>query len=147
MTAFVAILLLGLTVAFVAYPFFGKDGERPKKAVDKRALGELQAKRDALDSVIRDLRSDFEAGHLSKEELEALESSARKASLSIAKELGERTKTSSVEDEIERRVMKLRKGGDKGLASPCPKCGTQRKEGDRFCAKCGARLIEGGKNE
>ena len=79
MTAFVAILLLGLTVAFVAYPFFVKDDERSEKAVEKRALGELQAKRDALDSVIRDLRSDFEAGSLSKEEFEALESSAGKS--------------------------------------------------------------------
>ncbi len=142
MSIALALLLLVVAVAVIGYPFFVTRRSRPEQA---RTAPEATGP-----SMLGELKSDYETGILCKEEYDEL----RKDRNEPAARVGAGVATPAPDDEIERRVRDMRARGKGAPAKPqqrpvaasgkCPKCGQPSKPSDRFCTRCGARLVPGG---
>lgn len=161
MTIFVALLITALTFAFVAYPLYRQRRRPANPAVDDR-LGELLSNRDTTYSMLKELEFDYQSGILSKEDYQELEARYKGKAISVLKGIDGLKDVDGVEADIEKQVLKLRRGKDSqpevaaeddiekqvlGLRhvrnSFCPQCGDKRQPNDRFCSRCGANLSKG----
>ena len=140
MTVFIAVLLTVLTFAFVVYPFF-RQRLRSTGAGDDAQLQELHFKRDTSYSMLKELEFDFQSGILTEDDYRDLEANYKSKAISILKSLDDVGKGPHLEDEIERQVLKLRRGQERF----CPQCGEKYQEGSRFCSYCGTSLEQGGR--
>ncbi|HEY81905.1 MAG TPA: zinc-ribbon domain-containing protein [Dehalococcoidia bacterium] len=138
MTIFIAILLTMLTFAFIVYPLL-KSRQRPQGTAQDERLQELQFRRDATYSMLKELEFDYQSGILSDEDYRELEAKYKQKGISILKSIDALEKSQDIEAEIERQVMELRRGRKRF----CPQCGARYEEGDRFCSHCGTRLKRG----
>ncbi len=138
MTVFVTIVLTVSAFAFITYPLF-KQRSRSVDAVEDDKFRELSSSRDTTYSMLKELEFDLQSGILSEEDYHDLEARYKRKAISILKELDNREKGSQVEDEIERKILELRRG--KGRF--CPQCGARYQAGDRFCSHCGTGLNQG----
>ncbi|MDO8491203.1 MAG: c-type cytochrome biogenesis protein CcmI [Dehalococcoidia bacterium] len=148
MTAFVALALAVLTFVFIAYPLFRQKTYAVGRSEDDR-LQELKSKRETTYSMLKELEFDHQSGILTDEDYRDLEERYKRKAVSILKDIdGVNTehhgqqKSPAAMDEIEKRVLAMRKG--KGRF--CAQCGAKIIEGDRFCAKCGAGVSQGEKS-
>ena len=138
MSLFVSVVLAVLTFAFIVYPFF-KQRLRSVDSVEDENLQGLYFKRDTTYSMLKELEFDLQSGALIEEDYRDLESRYKKKAVSILKDIDDLKKGTSVEDGIEKQVLKLRRG--KGPF--CPQCGARLQQGNRFCPHCGVRLGQG----
>lgn len=141
MTIVVALVLATLALAIIAYPLF-RQRPSPKSVEDDR-LTQLYSQREAASAALKELEFDLKAGSLSEKDYRDLEAGNKKKAESISKDIAKLERGGGVEDEIEKRVRKLRQA--KGLF--CPKCGASSQPGDMFCSRCGTKLSRGGKVE
>jgi hypothetical protein len=162
MTATVSIILAGLAVFAVIFPFL-----RPAKSDGRRGRRAAEAA-SGVSGFGKELEADYRTGIISKDEYEELRQE-RSAPEPDQLEAGtSRGEPEAIESDIERRVRELRqrKGGvapapagparsaqrtdrtqtgGPRKAGVCPKCGRPYKQGDRFCTTCGTRLTGGGR--
>ena len=139
MIVLVATIVGVLAVAFIAYPLFRKGSRKGlAEPVEDERLQELRSRRDAIYSAIEELELDFKSGTLAEEDYRDLEASYRRQALPLLKDIDALEKATEVEDEIEKQVRQARQA----KALLCPHCGTRYLEGDRFCSRCGASLVQ-----
>ena len=138
MTVLVALLLAVLTFAFITYPLFKRRTPSADSVEDEKSQ-ELRSKRDTAYSMLKELEFDFQSGILTDEDYRELEARYKKKAISILRDIDNLEKGTSVDKEIERQVLELRRG--KGRF--CPQCGARCQEGDRFCSSCGTSLGQG----
>jgi len=146
MIVLAAIVIVVLTVAYIAYPLAKKlwesedDSFGKLKVVDtitgSEDLEELYSQRDATYSAIEELEFDVMSGTLSKKDSDELKQSYKVKAVSILKEIDEKEKDTGLDGEIERQISELRQGE----TICCPQCGEQCREDDRFCVQCGTAL-------
>jgi len=137
-TIFIAILLTMLTFAFIVYPLFRSRGRLQGTTTDER-LQELEFRRDATYSMLKELEFDYQSGILSDEDYRELEAKYKQKGISILKSIDALERSQDIEAEIERQVMELRRGKKRF----CPQCGERYEPGDRFCSHCGTKLQPG----
>ncbi len=138
MTIFVALLITALTFAFVAYPLFRQRRRSVNAAADAR-LVELLSSRDTTYSMLKELEFDFQSGILSKEDYQELEARYKGKAISVLRGIDGLKDADGVEADIEKQVLKLRRGRD----SFCPQCGDKRQPNDHSCSRCDADLNKG----
>ncbi len=138
MTVFVAVLLTVLAFAFIIYPLLRQRSPRVGLTEDEK-LQELSSKRDTTYSMLKEMEFDLQSGILTEEDYHDLEARYKKKAISILRGIDDLKAGTSVDDEIEKRVLGLRRS--KGRF--CPQCGTRYQEGDRFCSRCGTSLSLG----
>ena len=138
MDVFIAVVLAVLTLAFIIYPLFRQRLSQEGLAEDEK-LQELRSKRDTTYSMLKEMEFDLQSGILTKEDYRDLEARYKRKAISILRGIDDLKAGTNVEDEIEKRVLELRRS--KGRF--CPQCGTSYQEGDRFCSRCGTSLSQG----
>ncbi len=111
MTVFVAVVLTVLAFAFIAYPLF-KRGSRSVSSSRGEKLQELHSKRDTTYSMLKELEFDRQSGILTDEDYRDLEARYKGKAISILRDIDGLGKSTEVEEEIEKQVLKLRR--DKG---------------------------------
>ncbi|MAF85182.1 MAG: c-type cytochrome biogenesis protein CcmI [Dehalococcoidales bacterium] len=139
MTIFVALVLTVLTFAFVTYPLL-KRRTPSANSVEDEKLQEVYAKRDTTYSMLKELEFDFQSGILTEEDYRNLEAKYKGKAISILKDINNLKKGSDVEEEIEKKILELRRGEGRF----CPQCGAGYLDDDRFCSRCGTSLSQGG---
>ena len=138
MTIFIAVVLTVLTFAFIIYPLLRQRSPREGSSEDEK-LRELRSKRDTTYSMLKEMEFDLQSGILAEEDYRDLEARYKKKAISILRGIDDLKRGTNVEDEIEKRVLELRRS--KGRF--CPQCGTRYQEGGRFCSRCGTSLSKG----
>lgn len=133
-----ALLLTGLTLGYVLYPFFGR-GQPAAASVEDEQLEELRSKRDTTYAMLKEIEFDRESGILSEKDSRELEVRYRQKAIGILKEMDHLAEDGDVAREIERRIRELRRG----KARFCSQCGAGLTPGDRFCSQCGQSLSSG----
>lgn len=109
MSVFVGVLLTVLTFAFIVYPFFRQQARLATSTEDDQSQ-ELFSRRDTTYAMLKELEFDYRSGLLTEEDYLDLEARYKRKAVSILKGIDDLAKSDDVEDEIEERVMALRKG-------------------------------------
>ncbi len=142
MTPVVAFVLAVAAFAFVAYPLFRRKRYVAPRPEDER-LHELRSRQETTYSMLKELEFDRQAGVLTDDDYRQLEERYKQKAVSILKDMDgvasgkrERKPVAQGKDDIEERVLAMRKG--KGRF--CAECGAGIVEGDRFCSGCGASV-------
>ncbi len=138
MSVFIAVVLTALTFAFIIYPLLRQRSPKVGLTEDEK-LQELSSKRDTTYSMLKEMEFDLQSGILTKEDYRDLEARYKRKAISILRGIDDLKAGTNMEDEIEKRVLELRRS--KGRF--CPQCGTKYHEGDRFCSRCGTSLSQG----
>lgn len=138
MTLAVGLVLAVLTFVFIAYPLFKRKPPLADSVGDEK-LQELHSKRDTTYSMLKELEFDFQAGTLTEEDYQDLETRYKRKAISILKELDGSEKSTEIDEEIEKQVRELRQSRGRF----CTQCGASCQESDSFCSRCGASLGKG----
>lgn len=138
MTIFITAVLTVATFAFIAYPLL-RQGVFKAGLTEDEKLRELSSKRDTTYAMLKEMEFDLQSGILTEEDYHDLEARYKRKAISILRGMDDLKRGTNVEDEIEKRVLGLRRS--KGRF--CPQCGTKHQEGDRFCSRCGTGLSKG----
>ncbi len=151
MIVLAALIIVVLTVAYIAYPVVKRlregvevaaedDSLRKLKRLniftENEELEELYSQRDATYSAIEELEFDVKSGTLSNKDSDELKQSYKAKAVSILKEIDDKEKGAGLDGDIERQIQQLRQGE----TIYCPQCGEQCREDDKFCVQCGAEL-------
>ena len=130
------VLLLGLLL-YLGYPLL-TSGRVGAASGPTRQLFE---RKEQLLGEIVELELDRELGKVSAEDFQRLFAELEAETLAVIDELDRLNGASSYQRErrIEEEVAALRQ---KTAVPRCRGCGTVRREGDMFCPKCGASLVE-----
>lgn len=167
MIIFVALILTVATFAFIAYPL-RKQATLAKQVANDDKQHELYSKRDTIYSMLKELEFDFQSGILTEDDYDDLSKRYKNQAISILKQLDDTGKETSIGDEIEKQVLRLRHG--KGTLHPdtlnnsgkntiveeklekqnqklrqsagrfCSQCGAEYQPDDRFCSRCSTSL-------
>ena len=138
MTVFIALVLAIATIVFITYPLFRRRSRSVDSGGDEK-LRVLYSKRNTAYSMLKELEFDFQSGILTDRDYRDLEARYKSKAISILRDIDDLKKGTTVEEEIERQVLELRK--EKGRF--CPQCGAKCQKGDRFCSRCGTSLSQG----
>lgn len=143
------LILIGLTLlvtAFVARPL----SERRTRVVtsDEHRLSALQAERDKILTLIREVEMDHAMGKIPAPEFEAQRAELVGRGSSVLREIDEQagapgpgSDEGDVDAAIEAAVAARRAAGPAGF---CTRCGQPLHAGDRFCSACGTPVpLEG----
>ena len=153
MWVYLAILGMRLGVGYwVGYPLLKpRKFDSPADPSSAVSLGSLKIEREEIYSAIKEMDLDHKMGKLSEEDYRDLRNKYRARAIGSLKRMDELEKkggpSEDIEDEIEKEVLAIRggrqKGGSKrGEALFCTQCGRKRSPQDRFCSWCGARLAK-----
>ncbi|MCL5996936.1 MAG: zinc ribbon domain-containing protein [Chloroflexi bacterium] len=136
-TILIGFALLIIVVTLIVLPLL--DPRRP--AVEPPSPREaLQAEYAATVRAIRELDLDYRTHKLAEEDYKRLRADQVQRGAQILRELDALQTGSAADDidaDIEAQVAVLRAGN-----AACPACGAKGKAGDRFCARCGAPLLQ-----
>jgi hypothetical protein len=139
-------ILFGIGLAllagvYVARPFRERSA-RPAAAQHGGKRQELLAQKAAIYAAIREIDADAQVGKLEPADHRTLRQRYVAEGVAVLKALDELPGGDEIDTAIEADVARF--AGDEPLASSpgafCRACGTPAEPGDRFCAKCGARL-------
>ncbi len=139
-TILVGIALLVLSGAFVARPLF-----KGQANLVPAPQNPLVVQRDAIYALIRELDSDHAEGKFNAEDYAAQREQYVSQGVEILKQLDEhRDSQTTLDDEIEARVLALRQGRAPASTGEqarfCTNCGRQAAPNHSFCAGCGTEL-------
>src|SRR3990172_2582305 len=162
--AIVVVALVGLGALFyVLYPVLRQERFRALiPSPEEEHQRELESRRNATYSAIKELEFDFELGNLAPDDHAELEEKYRTQAISILKEMDAAPALDPTEAELEAEVasrrrtaprrprrqalpaqaieaeVAQRRGGEVAEGGAfCPRCGTRSHLGDLFCARCG----------
>lgn len=166
MTVFLALLLTVVAFTCATYPLLRKKATISAHTAGDEDLEELLSRRDTTYSMLKELEFDYQSGILSKDDYDELRSCYKRKAVAILKDMDGTQQHDNVDDEIERKVLALRRGvgalpSDKGAGDKavdeiekgvlalrqrrgrfCRQCGAQHEPEDHFCAHCGTKLFK-----
>ena len=140
------LIMIGLTllvVAFLARPVF----ERRASMVTRQEhqLSALQAERDKILTMIREIEMDHAMGKIRPEDFQMQRAALVARGSSVLREMDAQAVAPAAEPAegeldaaIEAAIAARRSKPPAGTAGFCTRCGQGLQAGDRFCARCGA---------
>ena len=154
MTILMAVLVVGVVAAVLAYPLFNP---APMATTEHGGVADelaaLEDRKQQIYSAIRDLGLDFHTDKLEEEDYEHEVERLKAQAVGVMKEIDDLQHHSprgpeSLEEEIARaREQRSDAGSDAAgtVASAeakafCTQCGGAARSGDRFCSSCGSPL-------
>lgn len=162
----ISVIAIGAAL-FVVLPFFKKRFEKNSQETGfqnpvEEKVRRLNSEKESVYSALKEIDFDYSTGKLSKEDYDELEKKYKSQAVALLKEIdniGGKSYTLDLDEEIEREIRAVRKIEltddeeiekeiikvrqsrvleDSGLT--CSVCGNRYKSNDSFCSKCGARL-------
>jgi hypothetical protein len=119
-----------LVVFLLIRPLGAPSPAQPEGLLEAQA--DTLEEREAVYTAIRDLEHDYEMGKLSEDDYQGLRRGLRVRAVTLLR--AERETRAAAEAHVE---------GAPETPPSCPACGASSHPGDRFCARCGARLADG----
>lgn len=152
MWVYVAILGMILGVGYwVGYPLLRtRELDPSTEPASGDALHDLKIEKEELYSAIKEMEFDHKTGKLSEEDYIKLREKYKTKAINSLKRMdelgGKEDISKEIEDEIEKEVLALGKDGFKVRPKEeevvfCTQCGERGSPGDRFCSRCGTRLV------
>jgi zinc-ribbon domain len=135
------LILIGVivaVVAFLAQPLV-ENRASPATAADHR-LSALQAEREAVLTMIREIEMDHAMGKIGADDFQAQRADLVVRGSVVLRELdalGGETASEDVDAAIEAAVAARRGRAPTKATGFCAHCGRALRDGDRFCASCG----------
>jgi len=138
-TILIGLALLIIVVVVIISPLF--DQRRP--AITPPSPREaLEVEHEATLRAIREIDLDYRTHKLNEDDYKTLRAKQVAHGAHILREIDALKSEQDIDAEIESQVATLREA-----QSICPACGEPVKEGDHFCAHCGAPQPAGGKGK
>lgn len=147
-----AILIITLiAAALAAYPLLskrpaGQSADGSSQSNEDR-LSELLEKKQTIYSALKELEFDYRTGKISDDDYRQMIGGHKAEAVAILKAIEEAVKRSDFGDEIEKRVMELRRSSQAAKKAPvawtCSSCGERLGAEDNFCSACGAKIARG----
>lgn len=102
---------------------------------------QLEEKKRAAYSALKELEFDFHMGKLTKEDYTELRSHYEREAIEILKEIDMSSSKEKLEEKVEEEIAAyLEKNKRKNTIHFCPHCGNKIRSQDGFCSKCGTKL-------
>lgn len=102
---------------------------------------QLEEKKRAAYSALKELEFDFHMGKLTKEDYTELRSHYEREAIEILKEIDKSSSKEKLEEKVEEEIAAyLEKNKRTDTINFCPYCGNKIRRQDGFCSKCGTRL-------
>lgn len=169
MTVLLSLILTAIAFTLAIYPLLKKKTAYSVDSAGDENLAEMQAHRDTAYSMLKELDFDYQSGILSDDDYEALRNRYKQKAVNILKDMDELHENNDAGDEIEKKVLALRKKKPDGsravdtsdeiekkvLALRKKKAGEPRdvdtsneieksvmavhRRGGKFCPQCGVR--------
>ena len=141
----IAVGLAVLVGVFIAGPLRGDSRFRSPPTAAEDGAADLRAERESLLTALRELDFDHATGKVADDDYTPQRAALVARGVAILQQLDALAETPAPADEdqleAEVRAARARRAGTNSVSSvTCPKCGTPRRNDDRFCAKCGAPL-------
>ena len=136
------LIMIGLglaVVVFLARPLMQKHAA-PIADVEVQ-LSVLQAERDKILAMIREIEMDRAMGKIAQEDFGSQRAALVARGSAVLREidaLGGPAGQAEMDAAIEAAVSARRAAAPGGEAGYCTRCGEKLRRGDRFCARCGA---------
>jgi len=132
-------------VAFLARPLM--QTRAPAMAPAEQQLSVLQAERDKIVTMLREIEMDHAMGKVGADDFQAQRAALVARGATVLREidaLGVAADSADVDAAIEAAVAARRGAGAAGRGEFCTRCGQALRRGDRFCARCGTAVTKGG---
>jgi len=153
MWVYLAIIGMGLGAGYwVGYPLLKpRKFDSPSEPTSEDSLRDLKMQKEEIYTAIKEMEFDHKMGKLSEEDYHTLREKYRAKAIDSLKRVDELERkkgfSKDIEDEIEKEVLALRRGGGKVTPKKggdifCTQCGRRRSPGDRFCSWCGTRMAK-----
>ena len=138
-----------LVVAFLARPLV--DRRVADATADDHQLSALQAERDKILTMLREIDMDQAMGKIGAEDFQVQRAALMAHGSVVLRELDARgvvpaegaPEPSDLEAAIEAAVAARRGAAKTGGPGFCTRCGQPLQPNDRFCARCGAPALQG----
>ena len=138
-TILIGLALLIIVVVVIISPLL----EQRRPAITPPAPREaLEVEHEATLRAIREIDLDYRTHKLNEEDYKALRTQQVAHGAQILREIDTLKSEQDIDAEIESQVAALREA-----QGTCPACGKPVKEGDHFCAYCGAPQQAGGEGK
>lgn len=140
------LIIVGLVlavVAFLARPLV--EDRAPAVTAGDHRLSALQAERDSILTMIREIEMDHVMGKISSDDFQAQRAALVARGSAVLRELDMLGGTNAREDvdaAIEAAVAARRGTASVKREGFCTRCGRALQRGDRFCASCGTPVPE-----
>jgi hypothetical protein len=146
-------ILLGLSILILVAAFVLRPVLQPASwgwSSDNRRLSELQAERDRIIDLLREVDLDHSTGKLLPQDYRAQREALALRGAAVLREIDlaggsapgsfDRGSAAALEAELESAVRRLRsrRPESQPVNRFCSRCGAPLQPGDRFCANCGA---------
>ena len=138
-----AILLTAAALLAVAYPILSRSSTSKPASTAQESLDELLGQRDAAMQALRELNFDHRMGKISDEDFAVFELNLKQHAAETLRALDEWEAQTDVDlDQSMEREIATRKSQLSSGARACPSCGRPAADDDKFCAICGAALVD-----
>lgn len=139
-------VILGMTTLIVFYvgmPLF----RTSRKKIDDfhtfvpDRMFQLEDKKRAVYSAIKELEFDFHMGKLTKEDYSQLRFHYEKEAIEVLRQMDESAQAENFEKKVEEEISAYLEGKRrKIIINFCPDCGNEVRSQNCFCPKCGTKL-------
>lgn len=161
---FIAILVIALLVAvtawWVLHPLWSRIPPVPLEPANspyRQTLAELEQHRNSVYTAIKDLELDFETGKIDPEDYQQVRAHLTRQAADLLRRIDRLAQTLSagLDETVDALLAAYQPDSDPALMEGvraeiareaqqtrfCSACGYAVDPGDRFCVKCGARLL------
>ena len=140
MSTLIFLSIITGSVLYIALPFFKKKTSNDKVDPGNNRLIDLYETRDSLLSTLKDLELDREMGKISDEDFDEISAHYRREAINVLRDIDKLEGDGGVK-EPEENMETVFSQQEEGEVALCSACGANVDIHDRFCSRCGQRLL------
>jgi hypothetical protein len=138
MSNVIFLLMIVISVAYVALPYFRKKTISQSDTAKKNGrLTDLHSRRDTLLAAIKEIEFDHAMGKISTQDFAEMNARYREEAVAVLKRIDALNGSNGAAQKLEAELRAARKASRRTL---CSACGGAIDAKDRFCSHCGQRL-------